>query len=230
MLREGQALPETHPPMRARQWISPAVHALSLLPLALLVFDTLAGRLSVNPIQDLTLRTGWAALTLLLLSLACTPANRLLGWKWAAGLRRPLGLYSFLYVCLHLLIFVAVDYGLDPGLIGQAIAEKRYVLAGLAAFLLLLPLALTSTKGAQRRLGRRWRQLHRLVYPAAVLAVLHFLWLSKTPREPLIYGAVLLALLGARALRSRRGPARMAGRAARAPDAAEREEHVRAQR
>ncbi|HMQ32000.1 MAG TPA: ferric reductase-like transmembrane domain-containing protein [Chloroflexaceae bacterium] len=193
------------------------VHIGALLPLALMGFDALAGRLSVNPIQELTQRTGMAALVLLLLCLACTPANRLLGWRWAASLRKPLGLYSFLYVCLHLLIFVAVDYGLDPGLIGQAIAEKRYVLAGLAAFLLLLPLALTSTKGAQRRLGRWWRRLHRLIYPAAALAVLHFLWLSKTWREPLVYGLILLALLAARFLRSRRAPARMTGRAARTP-------------
>ncbi len=208
-------------PRARRPWARRAaralVHAGALLPLALLIFDALAGRLSVNPIQDLTLRTGTAALRLLLLSLACTPASRLLGWRWAAALRRPLGLYSFLYVCLHLLIFVAVDYGLDPGLIGQAIVEKRYVLAGLAAFLLLLPLALTSTKGAQRRLGRWWRRLHRLVYPAALLAVLHFLWLSKTWREPLVYGLILLALLAARALRMRRGPARMTGEAARTP-------------
>jgi methionine sulfoxide reductase heme-binding subunit len=185
------------------------VHLGALLPLALLLFDGVTGRLSVNPIQDLTLRTGEAALVLLLLSLACTPANRLRGWRWAAGLRKPLGLYAFLYVALHLLIFVAVDYGLDLGLIGQAIAEKRYVLAGLASFLLLLPLALTSTRGAQRRMGRWWRRLHRLVYPAALLAVLHFLWLSKTPYEPLIYGAVLLALLAVRVLRSRRRAATM---------------------
>ncbi len=191
-----------------------AVHPLSLLPLALMIFDGVSGRLSVNPIQELTQRTGSAALILLLLSLACTPLNRLLGWKWAAALRKPLGLYSFLYVCLHLLIFFAVDYGLDLGLITQAIVEKRYVLAGLASFLLLVPLALTSTKGAQRQLGRWWRRLHRLVYLAAILAVLHFLWLSKTIYEPLIYGAILLALLGVRALRLRRAPARIAGRPA----------------
>lgn len=200
-----------------RRWTPPIVHIGSLLPLGLLAFDTLTGRLTVNPIQDLTLRTGIAALVLLLLSLACTPLNLLLGWKWAVALRKPLGLYSFLYVCLHLLIFVALDYGLDPGLIGQAIAEKRFVLAGLASFTLLLPLALTSTRGAQRRLGRWWRRLHWLVYPAAALAVLHFLWLSKTWREPLIYGAILLGLLAVRALRLRRAPARMAGQKAPPP-------------
>lgn len=174
-----------------------AVH-LALLPLALLVFDAVTERLSANPFQDMTLRTGKAALALLMLSLACTPLNRLLGWKWVVALRKPLGLYSFLYVCLHLLVFAVADYRLDAALIGQAIAEKRYILAGLASFALLLPLALTSTRGAMRRLGRWWRRLHRLVYVAAALAVLHYLWLSKVWREPALWGAVLIVLLLAR--------------------------------
>lgn len=194
--------------MRRLTWL---VHPLALLPLGLLVFDTLAGRLTVNPIQDITLRTGEAGLILLVLCLACTPLA-LFGLRWAGGLRKPLGLYSFLYVALHLLTFVVVDYGLDWGLIAEAIGEKRYVLAGFAAFALLAPLALTSTKGWQRRLGRRWRPLHALIYPAAILAVLHFLWLSKVPREPLIYGAVLAALLLVRlpAIRRRLGARRRA--------------------
>ena len=111
------------------------------------------------------------------------------------ALRKPLGLYSFLYVSLHLLVFVGLDYGLDGRLIGLAIAEKRYVLAGLVSFLLLLPLAATSTRAAQRRLGRWWRRLHWLVYPAAIAALLHFLWLSKVARVPLLAAALLLVLL-----------------------------------
>lgn len=174
------------------------VHPLSLLPLVLLIADALLGRLSVNPIQDLTLRTGEAALILLVACLACTPLATLSGWKWSLGLRKPLGLYSFLYVVLHLLVFVALDFGLDLRLIQQAIIEKRYVLAGFAAFLLLVPLALTSTRWAQRRLGRSWKVLHRLIYPAAILAVLHFLWLSKVWREPAIYLALVLILLAFR--------------------------------
>jgi len=192
-----------------RAWPRLAVH-LALLPLALLVLDAITGRLSANPIQDMTLRTGKAALALLMLSLACTPLNRLLGWTWAMALRKPLGLYSFLYVCLHLLVFAVADYRLDLGLIGQAIAEKRYVLAGLASFALLLPLALTSTRGAMRRLGRWWRRLHRLVYAAAALAVLHYLWLAKVWREPALWGAVLIVLLLARLPLRRRGWARRA--------------------
>lgn len=180
------------------RWIKVAVHPLALLPLALLVGAAGLGQLSVNPIQDLTLSTGKAALVLLVLSLACTPLNLLLGWKWAVALRKPLGLYAFLYVCLHLLVFVGLDYGLDLGLILGEIREKRYVVAGFASFLLLLPLALTSTRWAMRRLGRWWRRLHWLVYPAALLAVAHYLWLAKVPREPLLFGAVLVALLALR--------------------------------
>lgn len=179
-------------------WLRLAVHGLALLPLGLLLLDAGLGRLSVNPIQDMTLRTGKAALILLMLSLACTPLNTLLGWKWALVLRKPLGLYSFLYVCVHLLIFAVADYGLDVRLIGQAISEKRYVLAGFASFLLLLPLALSSTRAAQRRLGRWWRRLHRLVYAAAALAVLHYLWLAKIWREPALWGVLLLVLLALR--------------------------------
>jgi sulfoxide reductase heme-binding subunit YedZ len=171
------------------------IHLGALLPLLLLLIDSLLGRLSVNPIQDFTLRTGQVALILLLLSLSCTPLGRLTSWTWVVALRKPLGLYSFLYVSLHLLVFVGLDYGLDGRLIGQAIAEKRYVLAGLVSFLLLLPLAATSTRTAQRRLGRWWRRLHWLVYPAAIAAVLHYLWLSKVARVPLLAAALLLVLL-----------------------------------
>lgn len=174
---------------------SVGIHLGALFPLLLLLIDSLLGRLSVNPIQDLTLRTGQVALILLLLSLSCTPLGRLTGWTWMVALRKPLGLYSFLYVSLHLLVFVGLDYGLDGLLISQAIAEKRYVLAGLVSFLLLLPLAATSTRAAQRRLGRWWRRLHWLVYPAAIAALLHFLWLSKVARVPLLAAALLLVLL-----------------------------------
>lgn len=171
------------------------VHPLSLIPLGFLLGEAALGMLSVNPIQDLILRTGKAGLVLLWLTLACTPLKRLTGWKWLMALRKPLGLYSFLYVSLHLVAFAVVDFGLDLALISQEIAEKRYVLAGIASFGLLLPLALTSTKTAQRRLGHWWRPLHRLIYPAAMLAALHYLWLAKVPREPLIFVAILGGLL-----------------------------------
>ncbi len=173
-------------------------HLIGLTPLALIGIDALSNRLTVNPIQYLTQRTGWFALVLLLASLACTPLNRWLGWKRVMAWRRPLGLYSFGYAGLHLLIFAGLDYGLDLALIAQAVSEKRYIVAGLLAFGLLLPLALTSTKGWQRRLRHWWRRLHRLVYPAAALAIAHYLWLSKDPRPALIAGGLLAILLLAR--------------------------------
>lgn len=172
------------------------VHPLALLPLVILLWDVFYGPGLVNPIQEATLRTGLTALVLLLLSLACTPLNLLMGWKWVMRLRRPLGLYAFVYVCLHLLIFVWIDYGLDWNLMLADVAEKRYVLVGLAAFLLLVPLAITSTKSWQRRLGKAWKSLHRLVYLAAGLAVVHFIWLVKADiRLPLAYAATLAVLL-----------------------------------
>jgi methionine sulfoxide reductase heme-binding subunit len=172
------------------------IHIACWIPLVVLIWDLQINNLTANPIQEATFRTGKTALILLALSLACTPANTVFGLKHALPLRRPLGLYAFLYVCIHLLIFAVVDYGLDWEQIEQAIAEKRYVLVGFTAFLLLLPLAITSTKGWQRRLGRRWKKLHRLVYLAAPLVIVHFLWLVKADiREPLRYGALVAALL-----------------------------------
>jgi methionine sulfoxide reductase heme-binding subunit len=173
-------------------WLPRLVHIVGLGPLLLLYVDFM----SVNPIQAITLRTGTLALTLLVASLAATPLNIVFGWKWAVGLRKPLGLYAFLWMSLHFLTFTVLDYGLDWNLIQQAIVEKRFVLAGFAAFILILPLAITSTKGWQKRLGKNWKRLHVLVYPAAMLGVLHFLWLVKADiREPLIYGAILATLL-----------------------------------
>ena len=181
---------------RGVPWLRVFTHLAALVPLALLIWDGTQGRLTVNPIQEITHRTGKTALVLLVLSLVCSPANRVLGLRQVVPLRRPLGLYAFGYATLHLLIFFVVDYGLDVTLIQEAVLEKRYVLAGLGAFVLLAPLAVTSTRGWMRRLGRRWKPLHRLVYLAAPLAVLHYVWLVKADiREPLLYGAAVAALL-----------------------------------
>ncbi len=196
-----------------RNWLRWLAHLGALVPLALLLWDAAQNKLTVNPIQEITLRTGKTALVLLVLSLACTPLNRLLGWRWTVPLRRPLGLWGFFYVTLHLLTFVVVDYGLDAGLIWQAVVEKRYVLAGAGAFLLLLPLALTSTRGWMRRLGRNWTRLHRLIYLALPLAVLHYLWLVKADRrEPLLYGAAVLLLLVLRVPQVQRAGRSLRGR------------------
>jgi methionine sulfoxide reductase heme-binding subunit len=184
-----------HPALRL------AVHLGALAPFANLLWDGYRRQLTVNPIQEITHRTGIAALILLVLTLACTPANRYLGLRQAVPIRRTLGLYAFFYVVLHVLIFGVLDYGLDWELILEAVFEKRYVLAGFGAFLLLIPLAVTSTKGWQRRLGKRWRVLHRAMYLVVPLAVLHFLWFAKGGAdriEPLTYGALTAALLALR--------------------------------
>jgi sulfoxide reductase heme-binding subunit YedZ len=179
-----------------RNWLQISTHIGALVPLATLVWDYWQNQLSVNPIQEITLRTGKYALVLLVLSLACTPINSVFGFRPVLRLRRPLGLYAFMYVGLHLLTFVGLDYVFDWGLIREAIFEKRYALVGFAAFLTLLPLAVTSTKGWMRRLGKKWKRLHRGVYLAALLAVTHFIWLVKSDiREPLLYGVVVAVLL-----------------------------------
>ena len=185
------------------QW---AVHIASWIPLALIVLDYFRDNLTVNPIQDVTFRTGKTALVLLILSLAATPANTVLGFKPAFKVRRALGLYAFMYVALHFLIFVGLDYGFDWGLLKADILDKRYVIVGFTAFLILLPLAITSTRGWKARLGKNWRRLHRLAYLAAILAVIHYIWVVKADiREPLDYAAAVVLLLVARLPAVRKG-------------------------
>lgn len=177
-------------------WLQVLTHVGAWAPFIWLVYDYVTDNLSFNPIQDITYRTGKPALVLLVLSLACTPLNSLFGFRAALKLRRPLGVYAFLYVVMHLLTFTVLDYVLDWNLIKEAIFEKRYALVGFAAFLLLLPLFLTSTKAWQKRLGKRWKRLHKLVYLAAPLAVIHYIWLVKSDiRQPLAFGAVVALLL-----------------------------------
>ncbi len=181
--------------LKAR-WLQILAHVGALPPLALLVWDYARGRLTADPIREITLRTGRYALTLLILSLACTPVYRISGFRRVLRVRRALGLYAFLYVCLHGLTFVGLDYGFDLALIAQAVLEKRFVQVGLVTFLTLLPLALTSTRGWMRRLGENWGRLHRLVYLAALLDIVHFVGVVKAgnPR-PLPYGVAVALLL-----------------------------------
>ena len=182
------------------------VHAAALAPLTVLIAAALTDNLSVNPIQDATFRTGKTALVLLMASLACTPVNTVFGFRPAIKVRRALGLYAFLYAAIHFSIFIGLDYGFDLRLVALELAEKRYILVGLATLLILLPLAVTSTKGWQRRLGRGWKKLHRWVYLAGGLAIVHYIWVQKSDiREPIIWGAILgvLLLLRAPAIRKR---------------------------
>lgn len=180
-------------------WLQIIIHIGALLPLVILIWDFTQGRLTVNPIQEIQLRTGKYTLVLLVLTLLVTPANIIFGIKQALRLRRQLGLYAFMYASLHFLNFVGLDYRFDFTLILEDVAGKRFVLAGLAAFLSLLLLAVTSTKGWIRRLGKNWERLHWLIYLAAALAVTHFVWQVKADlREPLIYGLVVFILLAVR--------------------------------
>jgi methionine sulfoxide reductase heme-binding subunit len=175
------------------------LHLVSISPFILLVFDVIRGNLTANPIQELMLRTGKLGLIFLILSLSCTPVKTVTGWVGVLKARRLLGLYAFFYACMHVLIFVGLDYFFDFNLILAEIVEKRYILAGLAAFVILIPLAVTSTKGWMKRLKMKWKQLHRLVYLAAILVIVHYIWLVKSDiREPLVYGGVVVALLGLR--------------------------------
>jgi sulfoxide reductase heme-binding subunit YedZ len=188
--------------LRPPRWLvprllRPALWVVCVAPLGLLVADAVRGGLGANPIQEATHRTGRWALILLLATLAVTPVRRLTGWNELIRLRRPLGLFAFFYATLHFLVYIAIDQFFAFGDILADIAKRPYITAGFAAFVLLVPLAATSTRAAVRRLGRRWQALHRLVYVSAALGVLHFLWLVKAPaiRRPLTYGAVLALLL-----------------------------------
>jgi len=183
-----------------------ALIALALVPFAGLALGAARGGLGANPVETITHVTGGWALRLLLASLAVTPLRRLdARLAVLAPFRRTLGLLAFAYALCHAATFFALDLGFAFGLLAEEIAERPYVTLGFGALLALAPLAITSTRAWQRRLGRRWVALHRLVYLAAALAVAHFLWLVKKDlREPLLYAAVLAVLLGARAFAARR--------------------------
>ncbi|NQU31433.1 MAG: sulfoxide reductase heme-binding subunit YedZ [Anaerolineae bacterium] len=173
-----------------------AAHVGALIPLLWMIWDIFTNNFGPDPIREFTLRTGKTALTLLLLSLACTPINILFKFNQVLKLRRPLGLYSFLYASIHFAIFIGVDYFFDFTLIQDALLEKRYAIVGLTTGLILLTLAITSTLGWQRRLKKNWKKLHRLVYLAGALAVTHYIWLVKQGViQPWIYAGILLILL-----------------------------------
>ena len=179
-----------------RRGLKSVVFLACLVPFAGLVHGAVIGDLGANPVERVTDVSGQWGLRLLLVTLAITPLRRLTGWNGWMSLRRMLGLFAFFYVTLHLLTWIGLDQGFDLASIGADIVKRPYVTVGFAAWLLLLPLALTSTRGMMRRLGRNWQRLHRAVYPAAALGILHHLWQVRAdPLEPLIYAAVLAALL-----------------------------------
>ncbi len=185
----------------------PLVFALCLLPFAHLVWDAMHGTLGPDPVAQLEHRSGDWALRLLLATLAITPLRKLTGWHKLIRFRRMLGLFAFFYVSVHLLIYLFVDLGGYWADIFEQIAKKPYITVGFAAWLLLIPLALTSTQAMMRRLGRNWQRLHRVAYLIALLGVLHYLWLVKADhREPALYLCIWIVLMLAR-LRVRSRPA-----------------------
>jgi len=175
------------------------VVAAALVPLVWLGASALRGTLGANPVETLEHTTGQWTLRLLLATLSVTPARRALGWAWLAPYRRTLGLLAFGYCTLHLGIYALIDLWDAWDTLVEDILKRPYITVGFTGFLLLVPLAITSTRAWMRRLGRRWIVLHRLVYAAGVAGCLHFLWLVKADLlEPLVYSSVLALLLGAR--------------------------------
>ena len=211
------------PAQRYRYLWKPLVFAACCAP-ALLLFAGIygiAGRhLGADPVEELLLTCGKTALNLLCLTLAVTPVATLAHRPQLLRLRRMLGLFAFTYVLLHFTVYLVLDRSLDAAMIAGDIAKRPYITVGFTALVLLVPLAATSTQRMMRRLGRRWQQLHRLVYPVAILAAWHFYWqVKRDVTEPLIYAAIVTVLLGGRiwqrrrrtqpaaALRSKYGPA-----------------------
>ncbi len=174
------------------QWF---VHIGSLIPFLVLVWDAFSNNLTVNPIQEITQRTGRTAIIWLVFSLACTPLNVIFGLKPLNQVRRALGLYAAFYATLHFLTFLILDYGLNLNLIWQTIIEKPYILLGVSGFLILTLLTFTSTKKSMQKLGKKWSQLHRLVYLASIFLILHFFMALKFINALAISIAIILGIL-----------------------------------
>jgi methionine sulfoxide reductase heme-binding subunit len=180
------------------QYVKPIVFLLALLPLGRLVWLGSAGDLGANPIEFITRSMGTWTLVFLCLSLAMTPARMLTGWTGFIHLRRMLGLFCFFYATVHFLIWLGLDHNFSLAAMWQDVLERPYITFGFLAFVLLIPLALTSNRWAQRKLGRRWGHLHRLIYAIAVLAILHYWWhkAGKSDYETVsIYLGVIVVLL-----------------------------------
>ena len=193
--------------------MKPVVFVIALVPLTILIYKIVSNDLGANPVESINRFTGDWVLRFLLITLAVTPLRRLFGWNSLLRYRRMLGLFAFFYVCLHFLSYAWLDqYFVLPDIV-KDVAKRPYITVGFACFLMLIPLAATSTNAMIRRLGaRRWQQLHRLIYLIGIGGIVHFLWLVKSDlTQPLIYGAILAVLLGFRVWdRSRRAPATVA--------------------
>lgn len=172
---------------------------LCLVPLGFLISRGASGALGPNPVEVITHFTGDWTLRLLLVTLAVTPLRRLTGQAWLVRFRRMLGLFAFFYAVLHFTTYLWLDRFFELGTIAEDVLKRPYITVGFAAFVLMVPLAITSTQDWIRRLGRRWKRLHRAIYAIGVLGVLHYLWLVKADLlEPAIYAIILAVLLGLR--------------------------------
>jgi sulfoxide reductase heme-binding subunit YedZ len=182
------------------RYFKPVTFLACLAPLANLAWRGFHAELGANPIEAITHSTGTCTLVFLLITLSVTPLRKLTRQYWLINLRRMFGLFAFFYGCLHLTTYVWLDKFFDVHEMLADIAKRRFITAGLAGFVLMIPLALTSTKGWIRRLGgKRWQALHRLIYLSAAAGVIHYIWLVKADlRSPLRYAFVLLVLLGYR--------------------------------
>lgn len=191
------------PGWRKERMLKPVVFVCASLPFIYLLQSLLTGQLGPNPIDALTDQTGTLAIRMLLISLSLTPLRWILKNTWPVRLRRMLGLFAFFYAMLHVIVYFGLDQQLDLWAIGEDLAERPYILAGTVAFLILIPLALTSTQKMARRLGKRWLSLHRWVYIASAAAVVHYVWLAKGDLiEPLVYLGMLLLLFSFRLVKS----------------------------
>ena len=179
------------------KWTKVVVFLLCLTPLGALGWRAFHGGLGANPVEFVQHATGDWILRFLVITLAITPLRKLLNLPDLIRFRRMLGLFAFFYACLHFLTYIGPDQSFDLSAMWKDVAKRRYITVGFAAFILLIPLAITSTKGWIRRLGgKRWQQLHRAIYAAAVLGVIHYYWLVKSDvRKPLFYGALVAILL-----------------------------------
>jgi len=179
------------------RYLKPAVFLACLVPLALLVWDALHNQLGANPIEAITHYTGNCTLIFLLITLAITPLRKLTRQYWLINFRRMMGLFAFFYGTLHLMTWVWLDKFFDTHEMLADIAKRKFITAGMTAFVLMIPLALTSTKWSIRKLGgKRWQALHRLIYFSAAAGVIHYIWLVKADlKKPLEYGAVLGVLM-----------------------------------
>jgi methionine sulfoxide reductase heme-binding subunit len=188
-----------------KKFSKPAVFIAALLPAAWIASQFFTDNLGANPIRELEIETGLWTLRFLAITLAITPVRRAFGWNWLAKYRRMLGLFTFFYATVHLSMWSFVDWFFAWGDMWQEIVKHKYILIGMLTWLILVPLAITSTKGWVRRLGKRWAKLHRLVYVAAITGTIHYLWaVKKDTFFPVVYLAVFALLLGLRVIDARR--------------------------